>query len=409
MNRTIRVLSTLTAIAFLAACANIVQAQTVPIPLKATPYNSHLWGRIANASHQGERIFSALFFAGPPNPNTLPLYTRHPIEDDRQRWANDAHIDATLRPLASIGLNTIKLSYWGHEGETDASAPAWLFSQTRWPGGPRPDRYSETEQIALGRHFFERARAQSLLVAPMLEVGPNFPFYAQFPGNLTPLVERAAWLLKNFGDQDNWLRVYDHNGQPRRVLWLIETIHAEPIDPAIFASGFDAAAQRLKQETGYEIGFILDPTPLPSYGPEYGPEPNALQTQASVLAINPFNITSQGLARKADLRDISEGERQEYAESVLSRWSKSGLPLIAPIMPGYDAHLVFPQLPSYGFNAAWRQRQKNLAVQYQTDGLSIDIWNGWSEGYAIPPSREDGDVNMTWARDVVQAIKKVKP
>lgn len=359
----------------------------------------HTWGRIANEAHHGEKVFSALFFAGPPNPGSVPLYTRHPLDAEK---LND---DYVLRQMTSVGLNTIKLSYWGHDGETDTSAPTWLFSQTRWPGDMGPGKYTEAEQIALARDFFGRARANGLLVAPMLEVGPRSPFYAQFPENLDNLVERGTWLLKNFGDEPNWLRIYDQNGQPRHVLWLIETIHGSPIDPERFAAGFGTAATRLKTQTGYDAGFIIDPTPLPPYGSEAGPDPDTLKRHASVLAINPFNITSQGVIRKANLAQISEEERQQYAEAVLRRWAASGIPLIAPIMPGYDAHKVFPALPVYGFNAVWRKRQKDLAVRYETDGLSVDIWNGWTEGYAIPPSVEDGNVNMTWVRETVKAIR----
>ena len=363
------------------------------------------WGRVANGLHHGERLLSALFFAGPPNPGSLSLYTRHPLAGGQGK-IGDGGMDDALAQMASTGLNTIKLSYWGHDGETDSSAPAWLFSLSRWPGDPKAGQYTEAEQVALARHFFRQAQAHGLLVAPMLEVGPRFPFYADFPANLDPLVGRATWLLKNFGDQPNWLRVYDRNGRPRHVLWLIETIHGSAIDPDVFAQGFGTAAARLKQQTGDDAGFILDPTPLPPYGSEAGPDPQALERQDSVLAINPFNITSQGIAFHADLAAITEEERQQYAESVLRRWASSGIPLIAPIMPGYDAHLVFPNLPVYGFNAAWRQRQKALAVRYETDGLSIDIWNGWTEGYAIPPSVEDGDVDLRWVRDTVRAIKR---
>lgn len=369
------------------------------------PVRRPAWGQIANDLHHGERLLSALFFAGPPKPGSLPLYTRHPSATGKE--TGDGGMDAALTQMASVGLNTIKLSYWGHEGETDSSAPAWLFSQTRWPGDPKVGPYTEAEQVALARHFFAQAGAHGLLVAPMLEVGPRFPFYADFPGNLDPLVGRAAWLLKNFGDEPNWLRVSDQNGRPRHVLWLIETIHGSAIDPDTFAQGFGTASVRLKQETGYDAGFILDPTPLPAYGSEAGPDPAALGRQASVLAINPFNITTQGIAFKADLSGITEEQRQQYAESVLQRWAASGIPLIAPIMPGYDAHHVFPNLPVYGFNAVWRRRQKAFAIRYETDGLSIDIWNGWTEGYAIPPSVEDGSVNLQWVKETVQAVKAV--
>lgn len=372
-------------------------------PAVAAPAHQPAGGRIVNSLHHGERLLSALFFAGPPNPGSLPLYTRHPQATGKE--TGDGGMDGALAQIASVGLNTVKLSYWGHGGETDSSAPAWLFSQTRWPGDLKAGPYTEAEQVALARHFFALARTHGLLVAPMLEVGPRFPFYADFPSNLDPLVGRASWLLKHFGDEPNWLRVNDRNGSPRHVLWLIETIHSSAIDPDAFAQGFGVAAARLKRETGDDVGFIIDPTPLPAYGSEAGPDPKALGRQASVLAINPFNITSQGVSYKADLAAITEEERQEYAESVLRRWVASGIPLIAPILPGYDAHHVFPNLPVYGFNAAWRQRQEALAVRYETDGLSVDIWNGWTEGYAIPPSIEEGDVNLKWVEETVKAIK----
>jgi hypothetical protein len=389
--------------------ASILLCYKIPVRAQESPtWPSASWGRIANNLHHGEKIYCALFFAGPPNPGSLELYTHHPVAADRQRWSDDDHINAALKPLADCGLNTIKLSYWGHDGETDASAPAWLFSRTRWPGDKGAGQYSDEDQIAQGRRFFELAAGQGLLVAPMLEVSPKFPFYAEFPGDIDNLVARAAWLLKGFGDEPNWLKVYDSNGQPRRVIWLIETIHGSPIDADEFAASFGAAATEIKQSTGYDAGFIIDPTPLPPYGSTAGPDPAALIKHASILAVNPFNITSQGTTYTSDLKSITDESRQQYAESVLSQWRSSGIPLIAPIMPGYDAHIVFPQLPSYGFNDPWRQRQKQLAVKYETDGISIDIWNGWTEGYAIPPSIEDGNADTVWAEDVIRTVKTTR-
>ena len=92
------------------------------------------WGRIANTLHHGENIHCALFFAGPPNAKTLPLYTRHPQEPDHYTWANEASVAFALKQMRDVGLNTIKLSYWEHAGETEKWSPALLFSKTRWPG-----------------------------------------------------------------------------------------------------------------------------------------------------------------------------------------------------------------------------------------------------------------------------------
>ena len=366
------------------------------------------WGSIANPSHQNQRILGGLFFAGPPNPRSLPLYTRHPRHPERLDWSDDADIETALRQMTAVGLNTIKLSYWGHEGETDRWSPAWLFSQTRWPGDPRKDSgvpYTEAEQVTLARRFFRKARAGGLLVAPMLEVSPKFEFWREFPGNTDNLVARSAWLLKHFGAEPNWLRVYDRDGRPRHAVWLIETIHGGPVEPAAFAAAFDTAARRLRERTKYTVGFILNPTPLPAYGSQAGPEPAALRRHASVLAVNPANTTAQGIVFKESQTQITEEERLQYAETVLKRWSGSGIPMIAPIIPGYDAHIVFPKNGVYGFNPRWRRRQQELAVRYETAGLSIETWNGWTEGYAIPPSVEDGDTHMQWVRQVVAGLR----
>jgi len=65
---------------------------------------------------------------------------------------------------------------------------------------------------------------------------------------------------------------------------------------------------------------------------------------------------------------------------------------------------VFPETAVYGFGPAWRARQKALAVRYGRGGISVDTWNGWTEGYAIPPSVEDGDVHLRWVQDVVRSL-----
>lgn len=392
----------------------LAQGQSAAQP--GTCANPLTWGRIANEPYQGQRVLSALFFAGPPNPRTIPLYTRHPKDADQLDWSSDADVDFALDQMRSVGLNTIKLSYWGQNGETDSWSPALMFSQRHWEAGDDilanlPDTqphgkfyYSEAQQVFLAQHFFQQAAAKDLLIAPLIEVSPAFPFYRDFPENLDKLVERSVWLLSHFGDEPNYLQMIDQTGKPRHVIWLIETIHISQVNLATFANGFDKAAELIEAQTGYPVGFILDPTPLPAYGVDEGPDPDALRGKNSVLAINPFNITSQGIELHDNQDDITEEERLAYAESVMQLWGSSGIPFIAPIIPGYDASRVFPDNGHYGFNEDWRQRQLELAVTYENAGLSIDIWNGWSEGHGIPPTIEDGDVHMKWVSDVTEHL-----
>jgi hypothetical protein len=364
-------------------------------------------GRIANPKRFNERVYSGLFFGGPPKEYTN--YTRHPLDADRLDWSSEDDIGFAVSQVLKPGLNTIKLSYWGHNGdpeETDDSATALLFSKKRWKQDlPGPAEYTEAEQIAKAWQLFHAAEEQNLLITPMLEVSRLAnPFYHYFPDDLTQLVRRAGWLLRHFGDSPAFLRMFDRTGRPRRVISLIETIHGSPINATRFAEGFDRASDLLQAELGYPVGFTIDPTPLPYYGVHFGPEPAAIAQTTSVVAINPFNITSQGPFDTDPGRAETDTERLRYARSILSRWAPSGVPLIANVIPGYDAHLVFKhdeRLEPYGYHLEWRGAQRELAVLYGTGGVSVDYWNGWTEGAAIPPSEEEGDAHSRWLADVV--------
>ena len=48
----------------------------------------------------------------------------------------------------------------------------------------------------------------------------------------------------------------------------------------------------------------------------------------------------------------------------------------------------------------------SIAGAFATDGLAVDTWNGWTEGYAVPPSEEDRDVHLDWLRATVTALSR---
>ncbi len=362
--------------------------------------NNEEWGRIANSQYQNQKIITALFFAGPPNPNSLPLYTRHPKNAALLDWSSDADIDFAMNQMRNIGLNVIKVSYWGHQGETDSWCPSLLFSKYDWTN--RDIILNETEIVNRANHCFNKANENDLLFAPMLEVSSSFPFYIEFPTDLTNMIQRITWLLTNFGNQPNWLKVYDKNGEERIAFFLIETIHLGTIDPTVFAQGFDTVASQIESNTGYKIGFIIDPTPLPAYGSTEGPTPETLANINSILAVNPFNIFSQGASGNPE--PVPESDRLDYAESVVSYWTNTSLPFIIPFLPGYDAHIVFPSFPIYGFTDNWLTNQKNRLISYPNVGVSFDCWNGYTEGYAIVPTIEDNERIYNWANSIVSYI-----
>ncbi len=363
---------------------------------------SSAWGRIANPGSRSEMIIGSVFFAGPPNPAVFRNYTRHPLDPELNGWSS-ANVDTALRQVQTSGINTLFFSYWGHDGETDKWATTLMFSRKHWPSFASEAPYSDTEQAASARTFFIQAKNRHLYLAPLIEVSPSNPFYSEFPVRLENFVSRCSFLLSHFGTEPAWLRLFDRTGQSRIAIRLIETIHASPIDPQNFAAGFDAAAAQIESRTGFKVGFIIDPTPLPPYGSEFGPEPEELSRHVSILAIDPFNITSQAPGPPRDQHSISEDDRLHYMEGVMHKWSKSSIPFIAPLMPGYDAHVVFPKMGIYGFNAPWLKRQTDLALHYETAGISFDCWNGWTEGYAIPPSIENGDLLFRWAQETIHA------
>ncbi len=360
-------------------------------------FDTTIWGEIANDLYEDQNVKTTLFFAGPPNPNSIPLYTRHPQNPSSLDWSSDTDIDFSLSQIRNAGINTMKISYWGHQGETDAWSPSLLFSQQDW-NNPSV-LLSEMEIIAKADHFFSKSQDNQLLFAPLLEVSGVFPFYSEFPGNLSNIVSRIDWLVSNFAHHSNWLRIYDQNGQERIAIFLIETIHLGTIDPAVFAQGFMSVASQIETLTGEKIGFIIDPTPLPPYGSTEGPVPAILENLDCILAVNPFNIVSQGVIQNPTSA-ITESQRLDYAESVVSLWSNSSIPFITPFLPGYDANLVFPTSDIYGFSDTWLNSQKTRLFQYPNQGVSFDCWNGYTEGYAIVPTVEDGTRIYDWATSI---------
>ncbi len=388
---------------YLKTVAALVLLLAKPLVCEAQPST---WGHIANEPYRGQLCTAALLFAGPPNPLSVPMYTRHPLDADSYDWHKDDTIDRTLDSMRSVGLNTIKLSYWGHEGETDAWCPSLLFSKKRWAGDSGVGDYSEAEQISRADHFFDRAAAKQMLFSPMLEVSPRFRFYSEFPDNLDNMVERCVWLVSHFGSQANWLRLYDASGRPRLAIWLIETIHAGPVPADRFAAAFDEVARRVAARCGgVQIGFVLAPTPLPANGSEFGPDPAQLKQIASILAICPMSATA-GAPRPKPQSALTDADRLANQERFLARWAPTGFPLLASAIPGYDSHIVFPDNSSYGFTPSWREAQVNMVKRFGRDGMCIDCWNGWTEGYGIPPTKEAEDADIKWAKKLTAVIRE---
>lgn len=349
-----------------------IRSRAVENPAFSRPTKDNLWGRIANQELEGDKIRGVFFFAGPPNDFSRVFYTRHPIDSQRFEWKIDDDVRYILKQIKSVRANVIKLSWWGNNDEYIRWAPT-----------------INTKEV--NSQTFRIAGEQGLMVAPVIEVSEAFRFWEEFPDNTLNMETRIRQVLQDYGAYSNWLSVYDKSGQKRKAIFLIETIHASPIDPVVFAQAFDMVADKIKQQTGELIGFIIDPTPLPPSGSYYGPEPEALKNTQSILAINPFNLTSDG---------NTEAERLAEAEEVCLKWKNSGLPFIPSAVPGYDDHIVRPPGQKYGDNAFWRTKILQMMVKNATAGVTLDVWNGFTEGYAFAPTEETKDLDYQLAQRI---------
>jgi len=333
------------------------------------------WGLIANKEQNMKKTAGALLFAGPPN-NNKNLYTTHP-NSSMWEWKNNNDVDQIMNELKASNVNVIKLSWWGNSKEK------------KWS----PTIYdTNTHKLV-----FKEAEERNIMVAPMIEVHDGFKFWQEYPDNTKNLETRIKSILKDYGKEPNYLKIYDKSGNPRMVIWLIETIHVGKVDEKKFAGAFDVVADKIYKDTGYKIGFIIDPTPLPANGSYNGPNPTYLVKTKSLLAINPFNITSDG---------TNESARLKKAESILSKWKNSGLPLIAPILPGYNDSKVRPPGTKYGNNTTWRNSVQKMAIKYNTVGITLDIWNGFTEGYEFTPTKENKSLNYNLAKTTFSQLNK---
>lgn len=330
---------------------------------------SEKWGNIANTGHDGDLTRGIFFFAGERN-----SHSPYPHLQPTNEW-NDQNVPKIFDEIKDINVNVIKLSWWGDENETEQWAPT-----------------INTESV--NRKVFEEAKKRDMLVAPVIEVSEGFEFWKDFPDNTENLEKRITSLLSQFGDQENWLKMYNRDGEKRTVIQLIETIHGTSVDEDKFANTFDLVAEKIWQKTGRAIGFVIDPTPLPAYGSYEGPNAQKLFDKKSILGVGAYNIFSDG---------EDENKRIENAEKVMDSWIQSGIPVVLPLVTGFnDEGTDRIHTQKFGNTAEWRSRLKDFVTKYanQVKGLSFDSWNTFTEGGAVTPTVEYGNENLLFAKEV---------
>jgi hypothetical protein len=376
--------------------------------LKSEP----IWGRLANPGFENKYIKSTFFFAGDwrngmqfyeykPSDNA-GLYTMHPSDSRHLGWSeNAAYRNFALQTMIDAGVNVVNMSYWGPRG-TDNWA-WWAPMQT--------STYAHDE-------LFTAALGKKLLIAPYIESfaptdsSAGYSFRDCFPGDsanpapplvamIEDLVERYLIHPDNMHWPEVWAKAYDQDGNARYIISLIHVSSDQAgVDDQSFARGFDQVADKVFDSTGIRIGFLLDALPLATYSPgayKITPEKAAswLASQRSVLGIQcfipeiwtGFNNDNDLIAWK---RDFSQ------------RWNNSRIPYIMDVSPGYDAHITFPGSMIYGNSPAWRDSLAQLTRDINADGITVNTWNGYTEGFAVVPTLEYGNANYSWADSLFQ-------
>jgi hypothetical protein len=230
---------------------------------------------------------------------------------------------------------------------------------------------------------------------------------------IVDLLERFVIRPQNASWKNHWAKLYDRRGRPRYAINLLHVASNQlrETEDAAFAEAFDLVAEKVRQRTGLEVGFTLDPMPLKREGDAganqnrgydehgdrredprdiwrdtYHPDPKrvgaALAKRDSVLAIQAFNSEIW-----AGAGNCSEDCRLAFKDRYLRRWLDSGVPVILDVSPGYFAAKVFPPKPGgpppavWGYSDFWFNAQSRLKDPRMV-GLAFNTWNGYTEGYA---------------------------
>lgn len=381
---------------------------------------SPLRGLLASAGFERTPLKSVYFFPGEGSPDNERLYTAHPRHASDLQWNSDPSTRTlVLESIASTHANTVMVSYWGDD-------------MRQWSPMALDD--------GSVRGVLEAARGKAILVAPALESGidpampdgPHFRFADDFPyangvyaqEQLAPRVlARLRELVQLFSQYpDNWARMYDRDGQPRYVVYIMGA-YAQRMPQvlgsstgAIVGAAFDALARALEESTGVRVGFTLDA----GFG-DLGAFPflpenvgSGLAHARSVLAIQLFLselrsgrvLSSAPYQRPIDNNQFNLDALIDGKLQLLASWRDVGLPVIYDVSPGFDGRYVWASSGTsfWGDNNDYTSDDwRNLQSEHKTRsyvGLTFNTWNGYTEGYCAVPTLEHGTTIYDWLTDL---------
>jgi len=292
--------------------------------------------------------------------------------------------------------------------DTDNCEEIYIHSEYENSGIDAQDRqFDAIDQL------FKAASDRGLLVVPTLE--PSVGDMQNFEINPRLLKQRLLKLLKKYGNNQNWLQVYDKSGNPRKVIHISQAVGAprgnsELLNENSFKNTLDMIALQLKLElhSDSDIGFLLDITAMPPdrlLNGWYFPSATDLKEMDSFLGVSTFGLPFDqyltvdylNLIKWSDMENNNyflplEDHLFKKAKEWLVDWKNSEVPIIPDIIPGFDDRWRGESENSvfliYGDNEKWRERFAKLMFMYNTAGFNLTIWNGYGEGYVWVPYRK---------------------
>jgi hypothetical protein len=301
--------------------------------------------------------------------------------------------------MVETGVNVVLLSNWGPRGTNSWSKWAPMQSST----------YAHDEVLsAIG--------SRPLLVVPFLESNPDWEFRSDFPGlpddpapglvqRVTEVVDRMILHPTEPTWPARWAKIYGPDGEPRYAIAIIHASSNAVISDQQYADGLDAVALKVEAATGVKVGFMLDALPPASFAPgRFFPAPSRtaqpMSRASSVLGISCFlpEIWA-GIGG-----DPGDTQRLAWKRNFIAGWAGSGVPTLVDVSPGYDASIVFPGSVVYGHTAAWREALHQMVVEFGSDGVVLNSWNGYTEAMSMVPTAERGDTVYRWAADLSASV-----
>lgn len=363
-------------------------------------------GCLSNPGFTDQAVKSVFFFSGNwrngvqfydflPTSNT-GLYTVHPSDSRHLGWSESLiYREYAVQSMIDIGFNVINMSYWGLPGTNN-----WAY----W--APMQSSTGSHDQLV------DILIRKKILFAPYIEsfaptdLSEGFSFSDDFPGTEEQPSPKLVEMIEDLVDRylvhptnelwpSCWATVYDQDGTER---YLVSIIHVASnqngMTDKAFARGFDSVAAAVFESTGIKVGFALDILPVSQYAPgSFKATPsgtgNDLYKQKSVLAVQCF------------LPEIWKGMDNEnmlslWKKSYLESWKDTGIPLIHDLSSGYDAHILFPSSPIYGNNQEWRDLQSQVLADLESESMTFNSWNGYTEGMAGMPTLQYGESTYRW-------------